>query len=166
MKKIFYFILITAMIIAACNPKTKIVPVDTEGAKVAVSALLDKYNSAFKAMDVKTMTTLLSDELLACGTDPSEFWNKKQIIDLWTQSASDTSLKISYTTDKREIRVSKDGNSAVVVEQFIFPFISPKISIRIIYNAVKEDNNWMINFISWNCIPRNEDIAKLNKVLE
>jgi ketosteroid isomerase-like protein len=145
---------------------TKNGPVDTESAKVAVSALFDKYNSAFLAKDANTLIALLTENALACGTDPSEFWDKKQISAAWTQSFADTSLKISYSRDKREIRVSRDGNSAIVVEQFTFPLISPKISVRCIYYAVKYDEKWMVDFISWNLIPKNEDLAKLNKALE
>ena len=144
----------------------KNVPVDTESAKIAVSVLFDKYNSAFSAKDANMLIALLTEDALTCGTDPSEFWDKKQISAAWTQSFADTSLKISYSPDKREIRISKDGNSAIVVEQFTFPLISPKISVRCIYHAVKSDEKWMIDFISWNLIPKNEDIGKLNKALE
>ncbi|HBE41800.1 MAG TPA: hypothetical protein DDW27_11465, partial [Bacteroidales bacterium] len=59
-----------------------------------------------------------------------------------------------------------DGNSAIVVEQYIMPFLSSKIPLRNVYNAVKTNDNWMIDFISWSFIPKNEDISKLNKAVE
>jgi hypothetical protein len=58
--------LIAVMTITACQPKTKTVPVDTAAAKVAVTAVLDKYNSAMKAKDVNTIMTLLTDDGLYC----------------------------------------------------------------------------------------------------
>jgi len=166
MKKIICVFAIAVILIAACQPKTKIVPVDTEVAKASITALLDKYNTAFKAKDTNTLIALLTSDALACGTDPSEFWNKKQITDGWTQAFADTSLKINYSIDKREIRLALDGNSALVVEQYIMSALSSKIPIRSIYHTVKVDENWMLDFISWNFIPKNEDISRLNKALE
>jgi len=166
MKKTIYIFSIAVIIITACQPKTKIVAVDTKAAKAAISALFDKYNSAFKAKDTNTLLAALTDDVLGCGTDPLEFWNKKQISDGWTQYFADTSLKITYSIDRREIRVAADGNSALVVEQYVMSVMSPNIPIRSIYHAVKAGENWMLDFISWNFIPKNEDIVKLNKALE
>ena len=166
MKKTLYILTLAVMIITACQPKTKTVPVDTEAAKVAISALFDKYHSAFAAKDASTLIAALTDDALSCGTDPSEFWDKKQISDAWTQAFADTSFTINYSIDKREIRVAADGNSAIVVEQYILPIIRLKIPLRSIHHAIKVDENWMIDFTSWNFIPLNEDIEKLNKALE
>jgi len=166
MKKIIYVFLITILIIAGCQPKAKIVPVNTEAEKASISALLDKYNSAFKAKDLNSMLTTLSSDVLVCGTDPTEFWDKKQITDIWTQALADTSLKINYSIDRREIRLVADGNSALVVDQYVMSLLSQKIPIRSIYHLVKVDEKWLLNYISWNFIPKNEDISKLNKALE
>lgn len=166
MKKIMFALTMTVILLIACQPKTKIVAVDTEAAKAAISVLFDKYNSAFKAKDINAVVALTTDDALACGTDPSEFWNKKQMLDMWTQGFADTSLKIDYSIDKREIRVTADGNSALVVEQYVMTALSTKIPIRSIYHVVKSGEIWMIDFISWNFIPLNEDIAKLNIALE
>ena len=97
---------------------------------------------------------------------PAEFWDKKQISDMWTQAFADTSLKINYSIDKREIRLSSDGKSALVIEQFVMQALSQKMPVRMINHVVKTGEIWMIDFVSWNFIPRNEDIGKLNKVLE
>jgi ketosteroid isomerase-like protein len=166
MKKIIYVMLLAVMAITACQPKTKTVPVDKEAAKVAVTALMDKYDAAFKAKEADTLITLLTIDGMFYGTDPSEIWDTKQISDGWTQYFADTSLKITYSIDRREIRVAADGNSALVVEQYVMSVMSPNIPIRSIYHAVKAGENWMLDFISWNFIPKNEDIEKLNKALE
>jgi len=166
MKKTLYVFAIAVIIITACQSKTKTVPVDTEAAKTVISALFDNFHSAFKAKDTNTLIATLTDDALTCGTDPSEFWDKKQISDGWTQAFADTSLKINYSIDKREIRVAADGNSALVVEQFVMSALFPNIPVRIISHAIKGGENWMIDFVSWNLIPKNEDLDKLNKALE
>lgn len=58
MKRTFYLMIVAVMIITACQSKTKIVPVDTAAAKVAVTIVLDKYNSAMKAKDANAIMTL------------------------------------------------------------------------------------------------------------
>jgi uncharacterized protein (TIGR02246 family) len=166
MKKIFYLMFMAVMIITACHPKTKTVPVDTAAAKIAVTTLLDKYNSAWDAKDVSTMTELLTDDGLFCGTDPSELWDKKTLSAGWTQAMSDTSMNFNYSVDKREIRIAADGNSAIALEQFYMKAISQKMPARLIFHVVKSGDNWMIDFLSWAFIPKNEDIGKLYKALE
>lgn len=79
----------------------------------------------------------------------------------------DTSdMEIDISVDKREIRIAKDGNSAIAFEQmFLIPY-SQKLPVRTVYHLVKENNTWLIDFTSTGFIPRNEDIDKLNKALE
>jgi ketosteroid isomerase-like protein len=166
MKKVLFISCIAVMAITACRQKTITIPVDKEASKVAVAALLDKYDSAFKAKDAPTLIALLVDGGLFCGTDPSEIWNKKQISDGWTQYFADTSLVIDYTVDKREMLIAEDGNSAIAIEQLYFKIFSPSISCRLIFHAVKSGEDWKFDFISWNFIPKNEDIEKLNKAVE
>lgn len=166
MKKIFYVMLVAVMTITACQTKTKIVPVDTAAAKVAVTTVLDKYNSAFKAKDANTLMTLLTDNGLYCGTDSKELLDKASLSNTMNQSFADTSLKVNYTIDKREIRIAADGNSAIAVEQMFIKAFSQKIPIRMVYYLVKNNDNWLFDFVSWNFIPNNEDLGKLNKALE
>jgi ketosteroid isomerase-like protein len=166
MKKTLYVMLVAVMIITACQPKTKTVPVDTAAAKVAVTTVLDKYNSAFKAKDVNAIIALLTDNGLYCGTDSKELLNKADLSNMMNQSFADTTLVMNYTIDKREIRIAADGNSAIAVEQMFFQAFSQKIPMRIVYHLVKTNDNWLFDFVSWSIIPNNEDIGKLNKALE
>ena len=162
-------LIVTALLLFAgitFGQTSKIAPVDIEAEKAAVADLFDKYYSAINAKDAATLATFLTEDVLVCGTDPSEFWNKEQITDAWTQSLADTTLEINITIGKREIRVADDGSSAIVVEQYILPFISSKIHIRTVNYAVKTNDKWMIDFMSFNFIPKNEDISKLNKAVE
>jgi uncharacterized protein (TIGR02246 family) len=166
MKRTFYLMLVAVMIFTACQSKTKIVPVDTAAAKVAVTTVLDKYNSAFKAKDANALMTLLTDDGLYCGTDSKELLDKASLSNMMNQTFADTSLKVNYTIDKREIRIATDGNSAIAVEQMFFKAFSQKIPVRMVYHLVKTKDNWLFDFVSWNFIPNNEDLGKLNKSLE
>jgi uncharacterized protein (TIGR02246 family) len=166
MKKIYCLSLVAVIFMCACQQKPATVPVDTEAAKTAIAALLDEFNTAFKGNDASKVMVLLTDDALTLGTDPSEFLSKKQISDAWTQAMADTTIKLDYSIDRREIRVAPDGKSAVVVEQFMFPVLSPKIPVRNIYHVIKPDDKWMIDFLSFSLIPKNEDLAKLNAALQ
>lgn len=166
MKKTIYIFSIAVIIITACQPKSETLPVDTSAAKIAVTTLLDKYNSAWNAKDVSTLTALLTDDGLFCGTDPSELMDKKTLSAGWTQAMADTSMNFNYSVDKREMRIAADGNSAIALEQFYTKAISQTMPARLIFHVVKYGDNWMIDFLSWAFIPKNEDIGKLNKALE
>lgn len=137
-----------------------------EPAKVAVASLMDKFNSAFKAKDVPKLMALLTEDGMFSGTDPSEIWDMKQTLVGFEQGFADPSIVIDYKVDRREMLIAEDGNSAVAMEQFYFKLISPKMACRVIYHAVKSGENRKFDFISWNFIPRNEDIGKINKALE
>lgn len=166
MKKTLYLMLVAVMIITACQTKTKIVPVDTAAAKVAVTTVLNKYNSAFKAKDANAIMTLLTDDGLYCGTDSKELMDKASLSNMMNQTFADTSLKVNYSIDKSEIRIAVDGNSAIAVEQLFFNAFSQKIPMRMVYHLVKINDNWLFDLVSWNFIPNNEDLGKLNKALE
>ena len=118
------------------------------------------------AKDANTLMNLLTEDGLYCGTDSRELLSKAELSDMMKQSLADTSLVVNYSIDKREIRITADGNSAIALEQMFFKAFSEKIPIRMIYHLVKNDDNWQFDFVSWNFIPDNEDIGKLNKALE
>jgi ketosteroid isomerase-like protein len=158
--------LVAVMTITACQTKTKIVPVDTAAAKEAVTKFLEKYHSAFKAKDANAIMILLTDNGLYCGTDSKELLDKASLSNMMNQTLADTSFKVNYSINKREIRIAADGNSAIAVEQMFFKAFSQKMPIRIVYHLVKNNDNWLFDFVSWNFIPNNEDLGKLNKALE
>jgi uncharacterized protein (TIGR02246 family) len=166
MKTIHFLIVITIIILVSCQSKTKIIPVDSAAVKIAVSTVLDKYNAAWNAKDVSGLTALLTEDGLFCGTDPSELLDKKTLSDGWTQAMSDTSMNYNYTVDKREIRIASDGRSAIALEQFYMKAMIQNIPVRLTFHVVESDGNWMIDFLSWSLIPKNEDLIKLDKALE
>ena len=94
------------------------------------------------------------------------YWNKAEALKVVTNVLTDTSLNVNLKVNKREVRISKDGNSAVVIDEMFVNFISPKIQIRLDYHLVKNNDIWQIDFCSNNLIPYNEDLPKINKALE
>ena len=154
------------MVFTSCQTKTKVLPADLTAAKVAVLKVLDAHWSAVKAKDANAVIALLTDDVLSCGSDSKEFWDKSEMYNNIRQMFADTSFKIDITIDKREIRIAKDGNSAIALEQMFMKPFSQKIPVRSIYHLVKANDIWQIDFTSVSFIPNNEDIGKLNKALE
>jgi ketosteroid isomerase-like protein len=167
MKKYAFIIFALAMIfITSCQTKSKPEPIDEAAAKAAITKLFDEINSAFTTRDVNPYIKVLTDDALVLGTDPKEFWSKTDASQMFTQMFADTTFKPSYKIEKREILVSKDGNSAIVIEQAVADWICPKIPLRRIYWLVRNNDAWQINLDCSTLIPYNEDIPKLNKCLE
>jgi ketosteroid isomerase-like protein len=134
--------------------------------KNEVSRVLDAHWSALKAKDADAVIALVSEDFLSCGSDPTEFWNKSEMYNTVKGMLASSEFKIDITVDKREIRIAKDGNSAIAFEQmFLLPY-SGKIPVRTVYHLIRENNTWFIDFTSTGFIPNNADIEKLNKALE
>jgi len=140
--------------------------VDMNKSEEAVTRVLDAHWSALKAKDADAVITLVTDDFLSCGSDPEEFWNKTDMYNTVKQMFANAELQIDITVDKREIRIAKDGNSAIALEQMFLKPFSQKIPVRTVYHLVKDNNTWLIDFTSTGFIPDNKDIEKLNKALE
>ncbi len=154
------------MTMTSCQQKPATVVVDTEAIKAELTIFMDEYSVAYKAMDINKMTAFCTDDALFLGSDPSEFWSKQQITDYFMAQGLDSTMKLEYVIDRREILVAADGNSAIVVEQFVLPIISPNMPVRCINNVVKVSDGWKFDLLSWNVIPRNEDIPVINAAFE
>jgi hypothetical protein len=166
MRKTLCILSIAVIIITACQQKPKMVPIDQEAAKVAVVSILDKYHSSLLKKDINNMLPIMAENGLFCGTDSKEFLDKSALTNAMTQMFADTTLKLSYLIDKREVRIAADWNSAIAIDQFVMGFISPKIPVRWVFHLIKTGDIWLIDFASLSLIPNNEDLAKLNKALE
>jgi len=151
------------MTIVSCQTKSK---VEMTKLQNAVAEVLDDHWSALKAKDADAVISLLSEDFLSCGSDPEEFWNKTEMYTTLKQTLTNSEFKLDITVDKREIRISKDGNSAIAFEQMFLTPYSQKMPVRTVYHLVKENNKWLIDFTSTGFIPKNEDIDKINKALE
>ncbi|MCF6269188.1 MAG: nuclear transport factor 2 family protein [Melioribacteraceae bacterium] len=156
--------IILLLLFIGCQPKAKTEQVNLTAEKEAI--MLDRIYLAWKDKDLDAIKTLVADNGLFCGTDPGEFWNTEEYLEIVAQMLEDESLVFDFSIDKREVRVDEDGNSATIVEQFIWNTISKKIPIRSVYHFVKIGADWKFNFYSVSLIPKNADLDKLNKALE
>jgi uncharacterized protein (TIGR02246 family) len=147
---------------ASCQQNESSPPVSKDEASKAVGELFDNFNSAFNKKDATAVGNYLTDDGLFLGTDPKEFWGKQRVMEEVSNMARDTSVNANYTVDKREIRVSADGQMALVVEQTVVPFHG-KIPTRMVAHATMQDGQWKIDFYSWNLIPKNEALDKLSE---
>ncbi|MDO8929185.1 MAG: SgcJ/EcaC family oxidoreductase [Bacteroidota bacterium] len=146
MKKIFCFVIIAAMVLAACQPKIQPVVVDLNASKAEVNALMETYLTAWNAKDVNTLIFMIAEDGLYCGTDPTELMDKKTISEAWKQVFSDSTTNIVFTVDKREIRVVSNGESALIMEQHIANPYTPEIPWRLVSHAVKTADGWKLDF--------------------
>ena len=164
MKKL---LIITALLLfagIAFGQTSKITTVDIKAEKDALNEIMDKIVSAVKSGDRSIFVSFLSEDALLCGTDPSEFWNKQNIVDRSKETPTDPAPKLKHIGD-RKIKVAPEGNSAIVVTQLIAGW-SPKIQLRQVYHFIKTNDNWMIYFFNIAFIPKNEDIQKLNDTID
>jgi uncharacterized protein (TIGR02246 family) len=152
--------------LSACQQAPEPVAVDLEAEKAAVAAMYDSFSAAYEARDAASLAGFLTEDVLFCGTDPSEFFNKAEFTEIWTQFFSDSTIDTRLSTSRLEIRVAADGASATIVQQYLMPYLSPTIPIRNIYKAVKTGDRWMMDFVSANFIPLNEDLPKINAAVE
>ncbi|MBN2272950.1 MAG: nuclear transport factor 2 family protein [Bacteroidales bacterium] len=164
MKKLCLFFVITAAVLTACQQKPVNVSVDIEAEKAAIDSLFDKFIEAFNAQDVTTLVSYLTDDALCMGTDPSEFWNKQQITDIWSQMLADT-VPVMDFFDEQVIKVAADGHSATAVQQYMMPDVT-LLPWRNTYHLIKKDGHWMIFAFSCGFIPKNEELPKINEALK
>jgi uncharacterized protein (TIGR02246 family) len=141
-------------------------PPDINESKEAVNSILEAHLAAVRAKDADAVIALVTDDFLSCGTDPDEFWNKTEMYNTIKQMFANPELKIDISVDKREIRIARDGKTAIAFEQMFMAPFSQKLASRTVYHLVKDKDTWQIDFTSTGFIPKNEDIDKLNKALE
>lgn len=167
MKKLFLILLVLSLV--SCDHFHAVIknnqPVDSATVNKNISNIYDSMHMAFKAKNLNSMLSYMADDGKYLGTDPGEIWSKKDLSDYLSKAYVDTA-KIVYTITDRSIQTDEDGKSAIVVEQFYFPGMSNKIQMRTVSRADFKDNRWLIDFFSWNLIPKNDDMKKLNAALD
>lgn len=168
MKTNILFAILAIIFVAGCEPKVQDKPdkpVNLASVKDSISLVMDNYFKAFNSKDLEAYSTLLADDGWFCGTDPDEFWSKNEVVDLVKQQFADTTFNWKISPNKQEIKVSSDGKSAIIVNQYLVPELSPKIPMREVTYINKTDNRWLISFTCYNFITENENVDKLNQAL-
>jgi ketosteroid isomerase-like protein len=166
MKKIYYIFILASILTASCKPKTKPVIIDADALKVEITSVLNKWHAAYQAKDLTVLMSLFTDDLIFCGPAPKEFWDKQTTYSMFERPFADTSFVINYSIIDREIKIVKDGNSAISTESYFLNKASKKIPIRQVCHLVKTNGNWLIDYLSVSYIPNRADMGKINKSLE
>lgn len=166
MKKIYYLLIVNAILIISCKPKTEPVVVDNATVKLEVTAAMDKWHNAYRGKDLTVLMSLFTDDLLFCGPAPKEFWDKQTTYSMFEHPFADTSFVISYSIIEREIKIAKDGNTAISTESYFLGRASTKIPLRQVCHLVKTNGNWMIDYFSASYVPNRADMGKINAALE
>ena len=106
----------------------------------------------------------MAPNAIVLGTDPKEVWPFSQFRDSMTKFFADTSFHgLKYDIPTHQIEVN--GNSAIIIDQYQLNDISKKVMTRNLGHARYENGKWLIDMYSWNLIPKNADIAKIDKAL-
>ena len=166
MRKITCLLILALFIVASCQKKVTNKPVDLAAIKENVGKWMEKYTNSINQKNVVEMASMLSEGSLSLGTDPDEYFDKKTLVDMWTKVAADSTVKYNFTPARREIRVAPDGNSAIVIDQYIIESISKKIMTRVDYLLVRNGEGWLIDYSNFAVIPKNEVLVSINKFLE
>jgi len=162
--KALFFLMLSMCIIQVKAGTIYLVPDDDED---AINQYLDEFHKTLKAKDLDGVMSYLDDDGLFCGTDQGEIWDKTDFYNYLKASGNpENSLPIEYTIDSRNIKVAKDGETAISVEHYIISSISKGIPFRFVTHLVKNQDQWKVDFFSWSFAPNNEDIGKLNTALE
>jgi len=165
MKAIIPILFFMAVIFTACQPKTENPAVDPAKAKTELLSTLDTLYKAYNTRDIKLMEPLMADSGLHCGTDPGEFWNKDAYVKLLGEMFSDTTYLPEIKIDKREILMSGDAKSAMVVDQF-YSFFIKTIPVRHVIHFINTEKGWKFDFSSMGLIPDNAELKKINGAVE
>ncbi|WP_114781511.1 nuclear transport factor 2 family protein [Botryobacter ruber] len=138
--------------------------IDTTKARQELNTMADEIHSLFKKKDIAFIDKYMAKDGIYLGTDPGEVLNYDDFRAQEQEMFNDTSVSIpDYKISRRDIVIH--GASALIVDQFYFPDISEKVMLRNISHARHEQGKWVVDMYSWNFIPKNEDVPKINQAL-
>ncbi|MBD0288634.1 MAG: nuclear transport factor 2 family protein [Flavisolibacter sp.] len=128
-----------------------------------VAAFMKRFHDGFRAGNVEALIKMEAPGSTYMGTDAKEIWTKEQFNNELLEAFKGKGVE--YSIDREEVYLL-DNQTAVVVDQFIFPAISTSILVRLHSVLSKKGNDWMVALSSVTLIPRNEDLSKLNAALK
>jgi hypothetical protein len=138
--------------------------IDTAQARQDLNTMADELHRLFKNKDLAFVDKYMAKDGIYMGTDPSEILNYDDFRAYQQQMLNDPAVNIpDYKISRRDIVIH--GTSALIIDQFLFPDISEKVMLRNISHARHENGKWVVDMYSWNFIPKNEDIPKIDRAL-
>lgn len=170
MIKKIVLVLLSALIVFACENKTEVDLkedlVDLEAVKSELNTIAESFYKGMTESDTDLIDSMLFENGLYLGTDPDEIWIKDTITTMFEEIKKDTAFEFTFTVNLREIVVSPDGKSGIVIEHHANEFISTIMQTRFITHYIMTENGWKINLMDWSVIPENEYLPIVNKALK
>lgn len=166
MKKLYTLSLVALMFISGCaKEEVKPEPVNEDELIEALENVADQYLQAWNNKDLTTLDKMTDDDGDYYGSDPLEIMDKQGLMDMYELFFQDTTSSFLYTVNMRKIRISADGSSAVIMERITFPDWSPKMPMCQTSRLINLKGNWIIDFICWGFIIKNDDVEAVNDIL-
>ncbi len=165
MRKLYILWIFTVLVATGCN-KEDTIDIPDQGALItSIEEISDQYLEAWNNKDLNKLDQLTSDDGEYYGSDPEEIMDKQALLDMYSLFFEDTTSSYLYTVNLRKIRVSPDGSSAVIMERITFPEWSPKMPMCQTSYLINTNGFWIIDFICWGFIIKNDDVEKVNHIL-
>jgi hypothetical protein len=156
MKRILLLFIIV-FVISACQ--NSITPVDIDAEIATLNDMFANYEENFIKLETDSLLALYSEDMLICGSDPNEFWNREVTKKSYDAQRGPDLPEVSFFGD-RVIKVAPDGKSALVIEQMNVAFC-PGLPWRQVHYLLKQDDNWLISVSSFAIISKNEDLPDI-----
>jgi ketosteroid isomerase-like protein len=155
MKKIMYFTIIAAMMITACEPKTKTASVDTRAEADSIRSLEQQWSDAIKASDVDKIVSFYAPGAVAMSANKPISLGLEAIRKTEESSFADTtSIFKTYSSTIDSIEVSASGDLAYARGSDRVSQNSPKGPAEEIGKWVdiwkKVDGKWKVVVSIWN----------------
>ena len=164
MKNIYVLSIIALLLVSGCSNRENTDTLDQTKLIASLEKISDQYLEAWNNKDLNTLDQLTANDGEYYGSDPEEIMDKQALMEMYSLFFEDTSSSYIYTNNFRKIRITPDGNSAVIMERITFPEWSPKMPICQTSHLIKTKDNWKIDFISWGFIIKNDDVEKVNEI--
>lgn len=138
-------------------------PTDTAQARRDLTAILDSMHQSFTRRDASYIDRYMTEDGLYMGTDPTEILTRADFRNYQDTALKNPSFNPQLNVRERIIRIH--GASANLVEQYMAPGLSQKVMLRNVAHARYENGRWMVDMLTYNVIPKNEDFPKIERAL-
>ena len=164
--KIFYVLsILTVLVACGCSKEEDTDILDQTVLIASLEEISDQYLEAWNNKDLNTLDQLTANDGEFYGSDPEEIMDKPALMEMYSLFFEDTTSSYLYTVNLRKIRISRDGNSAVIMERITFTEWSPKMPMCQTSHLKNTNGHWKIDFICWGFIIKNDDVEKVNDIL-
>lgn len=138
-------------------------PSDTAQARRDLTAILDSMHQSFTRRDASYIDRYMTADGLYMGTDPTEVLTRADFRNYQDTALKNPAFNPQLNVRERIIRIH--GASANLVEQYMAPGLSQKLMLRNVAHARYENGRWVIDMLTYNVIPKNEDFPKMERAL-